>query len=220
MDGFSDMTAPEVLASEGLFWLAPKPLILASKSRGRRLVLEQTGIPFEASPAEIDERGLERTIIGQGGGADAVVCELARAKALLISAESPDSFVLGADQAASCEQRLFGKPADLAEAARQLAFLAGRTHRLHCAAALAHGGAIVFETVSHADMRMRPLNKAFIDFYLSIVGEAALTSAGAYQVEGLGVHLFAAISGDHWTILGLPILPVLEALRREGALLG
>ena len=84
MDGFSDMTAPEVLASEGLFWLAPKPLILASKSRGRRLVLEQTGIPFEASPAEIDERGLERTIIGQGGGADAVVCELARAKALLI----------------------------------------------------------------------------------------------------------------------------------------
>ena len=220
MDGFSDMTAPEVLASEGLFWLAPKPLILASKSRGRRLVLEQTGIPFEASPAEIDERGLERTIIGQGGGADAVVCELARAKALLISAESPDSFVLGADQAASCEQRLFGKPADLAEAARQLAFLAGRTHRLHCAAALAYGGVIVFETVSHADMRMRPLNKAFIDFYLSIVGEAALTSAGAYQVEGLGVHLFAAISGDHWTILGLPILPVLEALRREGALFG
>ncbi len=183
-------------------------------------MLEQTGIPFETSPAEIDERGLERTILGQGGGADAVVSELARAKALAISAKSPDCFVLGADQAASCEQRLFGKPADLTEAARQLTFLAGRTHRLHCAAALARGGTIVFETVSHADMRMRPLSKAFIDFYLSIVGEAALTSAGAYQVEGLGVHLFAAVSGDHWTILGLPIMPVLEALRREGALLG
>jgi septum formation protein len=183
-------------------------------------VLEQTGIPFEASPADIDERGLERIILGQGGGADAVVSELARAKALAISAENPDSFVLGADQAASCEQRLFGKPADLKEAARQLAFLAGRTHRLHSATALALGGVIVFETVSHADMRMRPLNKAFIDAYLSVVGESALTSAGAYQVEGMGVHLFAGISGDHWTILGLPILPVLEALRREGALLG
>ena len=183
-------------------------------------MLEQTGIPFEAVPAEVDERALERTILGQGGGGDSVVCELARAKALAISAANPDSFVLGADQAASCEQRLFGKPADLTEAARQLAFLAGRTHRLHSAAALARGGVIVYETVSHADMRMRPLSKAFIDFYLSIVGQAALTSAGAYQVEGLGVHLFAAISGDHWTILGLPILPVLEALRREGALLG
>ena len=100
-------------------------------------MLEQTGIPFEALPAEVDERALERTILGQGGGADSVVSELARAKALAISAANPDFFVLGADQAASCEQRLFGKPVDLTEAARQLAFLAGRTHRLHCAAALA-----------------------------------------------------------------------------------
>ncbi len=183
-------------------------------------MLEQTGIPFEALPAEIDERGLERTVLGQGGGADAIVSELARAKALAISAERPDSFVLGADQAASCEQRLFGKPVDLTEAARQLAFLGGRTHRLHSAVALARGGVIIFETISHADMRMRPVNRSFIDFYLSVVGKAVLTSAGAYQVEGMGIHLFTAISGDHWTILGLPILPVLEALRREGALLG
>jgi septum formation protein len=182
--------------------------------------LEQTGIPFESLPAEIDERAVERTVLDQGGGADAVVSELARAKALAISAENRESLVLGADQAASCEQRLFGKPGDLTDAARQLAFLAGRTHRLHSAVALAQDGVIIFETVSHADMRMRPLSTGFIDDYLSAVGEAALTSAGAYQVEGLGVHLFAAISGDHWTILGLPILPVLEALRREGALFG
>ena len=95
-------------------------------------MLEQTGIPFEASPAEIDERGLERTILGQGGGADAVVSELARAKALAISAESPDRFVIGADQAASCEQRLFGKPADLTEAARHLRFSPGE--RIGCIA--------------------------------------------------------------------------------------
>jgi len=111
VDGFSDMTAPEVLA-RGAIWLAPKPLILASKSEDGASCWSRQAFPSRPR-REIDERGLERTIIGQGGGADAVVCELARAKALLISAESPDSFVLGADQAASCEQRLFGKPADL-----------------------------------------------------------------------------------------------------------
>lgn len=214
------MITSEVLDPAGRFWLPSQPLILASKSRGRQLVLQQTGIPYFVSPAEIDERALERRIISRGGGADAVVSELARAKALAISAEKPEFFVLGADQAASCEGRLFGKPGDLNEAARQLAFLAGRTHRLHSAVALARGGAILFETVSYADLRMRPLSNHFIDAYLTTVGEAALTSAGAYQVEGVGVHLFADISGDHWTILGLPLLPVLEALRREGALFG
>ncbi len=219
MEGFLEMTAPETLASAGRFWRSSQPLILASKSQGRQFVLQQTAIPFAAIPADIDERALEQQVLAKGGGADAVVSELARAKALTISADNPESFVLGADQAASCEQRLFGKPGDLTEAARQLSFLAGRTHRLHSAVALARGGVVLFETVAHADMQMRPLSGAFIDTYLAAVGETALTSAGAYQAEGMGVHLFTAISGDHWTILGLPLLPVLEALRREGALL-
>jgi septum formation protein len=219
VEGFLDMTAPETLASAGRFWRSAQPLILASKSQGRQLALRQTGIPFIAMPAEIDERALERGVLAKGGGADAVVSELARAKALAISADNPGSLVLGADQAASCEQRLFGKPGDLTEAAGQLAFLAGRTHRLHSAAALARDGVVLFETVAHADMRVRPLSDAFINAYLAAVGETALTSAGAYQAEGTGVHLFTAISGDHWTILGLPLLPVLEALRREGTLL-
>ncbi len=214
------MPAVEGSTPRGGFWLCPKPLILASKSQGRRVALSQTGIPFEVSPAEIDERAIERRILSEGGGADEVVSELARAKALKISADNPRFFVIGADQAASCEQRMFGKPSDLDEAARQLAFLAGRAHRLHSAVALARDGIVLFENISHADIRMRPLERPFINVYLASVGEAALTSAGAYQVEGMGVHLFSAMTGDHWTILGLPLLPILDALRREGALLG
>ncbi len=202
------------------FWRASQPLILASKSLGRQLVLQQTGIPFRAVPAAIDERALELEILGRGGDADAVTAALARAKALAVSASEPDCYVLGADQAASCEQRLFGKPADLAAAARQLEFLSGRAHRLHSALALARGGAILFETVAHADLMVRPLSAAFIEAYLAAARDAALSSAGAYQVEGLGVHLFEAVTGDHWTIMGLPLLPLLAALRREGALLG
>lgn len=205
---------------EARFWRPAAPLILASKSRGRQLVLQQTGIPFRIAPADIDERALEQEILAGGGDADAVTSALARAKALAISEAQPESYVLGADQAASCEERLFGKPADRAAAAQQLEYLAGRRHRLHSAIVLARGGAILYEMVVHADLTLRPLSADFIQLYLATVGDAALTSAGAYQVEGLGVHLFEAVTGDQWTIMGLPLLPLLAALRRQGALLG
>ncbi len=113
----------------------------------------------------------------------------------------------------------FGKPASVADAGAQLRFLSGRTHRLHSAAAIARDGALLFETVAHADLTMRLVSDEFLAGYLDHVAEAATTSAGAYQIEGLGVHLFERIVGDHWTIIGLPLLPVLAALRREGALL-
>lgn len=202
------------------FWRAAAPLILASKSAGRQLVLRQAGLSFEVSPADIDERALEAEIVGAGGGADALVVALAKAKALKVSRQSPQSFVLGADQCASCEGRIFGKPADGAAAARQLTLLSGRTHRLHSGLALAKDGAILFETVARADLTMRPLSQDFITAYLNAAGGAVLGCAGAYQIEGLGAHLFSAIEGDHWTILGLPLLPALEALRQEGVLLG
>jgi septum formation protein len=214
------VTSQNTKASSAKLWRRDQPLILASKSWGRRLVLQQTGIPFDCMPAEIDERALEREIRAEGGGPDEVALGLARAKALHISAQSPESYVLGADQVASCDGRLFGKPKDLPAAAEQLSLLAGRVHRLHSAVVLARGGIAGFETISHADLTMRPLSADFLEAYLEAVGEAALGSAGAYQIEGLGVHLFSAISGDHWTILGLPLLPVLEALRRESALAG
>lgn len=199
------------------FWRAGAPLILASKSAGRQLVLRQAGLPFEARPADVDERGIEARL--GAVGADAVAQALARAKARAVAARSPGRLVLGADQVASCDGRIFGKPADTDAAARLLRFLSGRWHRLHSAVALVRDGAVIFETVAHADLEMRELSESFISAYLDILGEAALTSVGAYQVEGLGAQLFAEVRGDHWTIMGLPMLPVLDALRREGALI-
>lgn len=199
-------------------WRLDIPLVLASRSVGRRLALAQTGAPFEVRPVNVDERALEAQVVAAGGGADEIAATLARAKALAVAAPAPVC-VIGADQVASCGNRIFGKPATLTEAKELLGFLSGRTHRLHSAIALARGGAVAFETVAHADMTMRKLSDAFIDVYLAEVGEVALTSAGAYQVEGLGAHLFEKVAGDYWTILGLPLPPLLDALRREGALL-
>lgn len=199
------------------FWRIDKPLILASKSAGRRLVLAQAGLPFESRPADVDERAIESAL--GPVGADAVALALARAKACRVSAQVPGRLTLGADQVASCESRIFGKPENMRKAAELLRFLSGRRHRLHSALALARDGEILFETVSHADLTVRDLSDAFIAAYLDAMGETALTSAGAYQVEGLGAQLFSQVTGDHWTIMGLPILPLLEALRREGALL-
>lgn len=197
------------------FWRESAPLILASKSAGRRLALVQSGVPFESIPADVDERAIESRL--EGADADAIASALARAKALAISARG--RLVLGADQVASCEGRIFGKPADMREAEALLRLLSGRRHRLHSAIALARDGVMIFETVGIADLTMRGLSDAFITTYLTAMGDGALTSAGAYQIEGLGAQLFSKVEGDHWTIMGLPLLALLEALRREGALL-
>ena len=201
--------------SSSPFWRESAPLILASKSAGRRLALLHSGVPFEAVPADVDERAIESRLLQ--ADADAIALTLARAKALAISAKG--RLVLGADQAASCEGRIFGKPADMREAERLLRFLSGKCHRLHSAIALARDGAVIFETVALADLTMRSLSDGFIAAYLAAVGDKALASAGAYQIEGLGAQLFSKVEGDHWTIMGLPLLPLFEALRREGALL-
>jgi len=201
--------------STSIFWRESAPLILASKSAGRRQALLHSGVPFEIIPADVDERAIESRL--DGADADAIALALARAKALAISADG--RLVLGADQVASCESRIFGKPADMREAETLLRFLSGRRHRLHSAIALARDGAVVFATVGVADLTMRPLSEDFIAAYLAAVGDAALTSAGAYQIEGLGAQLFSKVEGDYWTIMGLPLLELLEALRREGALL-
>lgn len=173
------------------------------------------GVPFEAIPTDVDERAIESRLVG--ADADAIASTLAQAKAQAIAAKG--RLVLGADQAASCEGRIFGKPVDMREAEALLRFLSGRRHRLHSAIALMRDGAVIFETVGVADLTMRDLSDEFIAAYLAAVGENALSSAGAYQIEGLGAQLFSKIEGDHWTIMGLPLLALLEALRREGALL-
>jgi septum formation protein len=201
------------------FWTKAEPLVLASASAGRRLALQQTGVPFIVQPASIDERAIEAPLLLSGAGADQVAAELAKQKALAVSQKNPRSLVLGADQTASCDRRILAKPADIDAAREQLRFLSGRSHRLHSAACIAIDGAVVFQTIAHADLKMRELSPAFLDAYLQDAADAALSSVGCYQLEALGVHLFESISGDYWTILGLPLLAVLDALRRERALL-
>jgi septum formation protein len=194
-------------------WRGKHPLILASQSRTRQSLLANAGIDFEAAPAEIDERA-----IAQGSGLSApgdIAALLAREKALSVSARQPGKYVIGADQTLALGQRLFSKPAGRAQAAEQLRALAGHSHELHSAVAVVRDGKILFEHTAIARMTMRRLGEAEIDVYLDEAGEAVTSSVGAYQLEGLGVHLFERIEGDHFTILGLPLLPLLGFLRSE-----
>jgi septum formation protein len=194
-------------------WRGTHPLILASQSRTRHALLANAGISLEAVPADIDERELQ-----QNSGLSApgeIAALLARRKAVSVSLQQPGRFVVGADQTLARGARLFAKPAGRAQAAEQLRALAGGSHELHSAVAVVHDGKILFEAVNIARMTMRQLGEREIDAYLDAAGEAVTTSVGAYQLEGLGVHLFERIEGDHFTILGLPLLPLLAFLRSE-----
>ena len=188
-------------------------LILASQSRARQMLLTNAGIAFEAVPADIDERAVQQAS-GLTAPSD-IAALLAREKALWVSSRQVSKYVIGADQTLALGKRLFSKPAGRAQAAEQLRALAGRAHELHSAIAVARDGKILFAEIAIARMTMRPLDEAGIDAYLDAAGEAVTSSVGAYQLEGLGVHLFERIEGDHFTILGLPLLPLLAFLRSE-----
>jgi septum formation protein len=197
-------------------WRGKAPLVLASQSRARQMLLGNAGLAFEAVPADIDER-----IIQQKSGLlkpGEIAALLAQEKALFVSSKMPDRYVVGADQTLALGQRLFSKPAGRAQAAEQLRALAGNTHELHSALAVARDGKILLSEVSIARMTMRQLSGDEVRTYLDTAGEAVTTSVGAYQLEGLGVHLFDRIEGDHFTILGLPLLPLLAFLRGQGLL--
>ena len=197
-------------------WRGKYRLILASQSRTREILLANAGIPFDAVPARIDERAVQRDSGLSAPGEIAGL--LAREKACFISSRNPGRYVIGADQTLALGNRLFSKPAGRAQAADQLRELAGQTHELHSAVAVALDGKILFCEVSIARMTVRPLSGEEIRTYLDTAGDAVTTSVGAYQLEGLGVHLFERIEGDHFTILGLPLLPLLAFLRGQGLL--
>jgi septum formation protein len=197
-------------------WRGAKPLILASQSAARQALLTNAGIAFDAIPAELDELAIQLASALSAPGEIAAL--LARDKALFVSAEHRDRFVIGADQTLILGEQLFSKPADRAQAALQLRALAGQSHELHSAVAVVRGDEVLFEHVSIARMTMRPLHDNAISAYLDAAGAAITTSVGAYQLEGLGVHLFERIEGDHFTILGLPLLPLLKFLRSQGLL--
>ena len=194
-------------------WRGKDPLILASQSRARQMLLANAGISFETVPAEIDERAAQQAsgLLAPGD----IAALLAREKARFVSTRRPGRFVVGADQTLALGMRLFSKPAGRAQAADQLRALAGNSHALHSGVAVARDGKILFEKVATARMTMRRLTEAEIDAYLDEAGAAVTSSVGAYQLEGLGVHLFEHIEGDHFTILGLPLLPLLAFLRSE-----
>ncbi len=194
-------------------WRGNTPLILASQSRARQALLGDAGIEFEAIPADIDERAVQQSAALAGPGD--IAAFLAREKALAVSMSAAECYVIGADQTLAVGETLFTKPTGRKQAAEQLRVLAGRVHELHSAVAVARGGRILFETVEVARMTMRPLTEAQIDAYLDEAGERVTSSVGAYQLEGLGVHLFERIEGDHFTILGLPLLALLEFLRSQ-----
>ena len=191
-------------------------LILASKSAARRAMLAEAGVPFTALAADVDEDAVKAG--HDPADAAGLAVELARVKALAVSRRDPDAWVLGADQTLAFAGGLVSKAPSLAAARARLAEMRGRPHQLHSGAALAHKGQVVWSGVDTATMRMRAFSDAFLDAYLAAEGEALLGSVGAYRLEGPGAQLFEAVEGDYFTVLGLPLWPVLAELRRAGVL--
>ncbi|CAN7693259.1 Maf family protein [Bosea sp. LjRoot237] len=201
------------MTAQATFWRGDRPLILASGSATRLQLLEAAGVSVEVIKPVVDERAIEAEFLAVGGPPAGVAAALAEAKALSVSPRHSDRIVLAADQMLICEGRPFHKPEDAAAAARQIAKLAGRKHVLTSAFALARDNQIISRGTSSATLAMRPLTPDFIEDYVGQAGQAAITSVGGYQLEGLGIHLFEAIEGDHFTILGLPMLSLLATLR-------
>lgn len=189
-----------------------QPLVLASKSSARRAVLEGAGIPLEITPADVDERGIEARAGENDPGRVARL--LAEEKARAIAATLPGRLVLGADQTLALGSQRFSKPDGADGAKAQLRALSGQTHALHSGIALVRDGEVLLSHVEVARLTMRPLGEDFITRYVAAAGDRVTQSVGGYQLEGLGIHLFARIDGDHFTILGMPLVPLLEYLRR------
>lgn len=195
-------------------------IILASGSPFRKALLVNAGVPVEAVPAEVDERALEAPLQGSGASPEDVALVLAEAKATEVSERKPGALVLGCDQTLSLGDEVFHKPADMEAARRHLLALSGKTHQLNSAVVLARDGAVLWRHVGVASLTMLKLDPAFIGRHLARVGAKALSSVGAYQIEGEGIQLFESVEGDYFTIVGLPLLPVLAKLRELGAIDG
>ena len=191
-------------------------LILASKSAARRAMLEGAGVPFSVQVADVDEDAVKAT--HDPADAAGLAVELARVKALAVSRHDPEAWVLGADQTLAFAGGLVSKAPSLIAARTQLAAMRGRSHQLHSGAALARDGQVVWVGADTATMRMRDFSDAFLDAYLAAEGEALMGSVGSYRLEGMGSQLFEAVDGDYFTVLGLPLWPVLAELRRAGVL--
>jgi len=212
--GAADPTAPRVGALA-----AAAPVVLASASPARLALLRGAGVSCAVEPAGIDEDAVKHSLRAEGAGVDAAAVVLAELKAQSVSARHPEALVVGADQILDLDGTWFDKPRDRAEARRHLRLLAGQTHAQVSAAVVARGGVRLWHHVDRARLVMRPLDDSFIDAYLAAIGEDACASVGAYRLEGLGAQLFERVEGDYFTVLGLPLLPLLDFLRAQGVLM-
>ena len=196
--------------------MPPAPLILASASPSRRQMLQNAGLDFEIEPSGVDEDEVKRSLFGERASAQDIAATLAELKAVRVSTRRPGAMVIGADSTLACDGRLHDKPADLAAARTQLQALRGRTHELISSVVVASNGARLWHATDTGRLTMRPFTDSFLDAYLARAGEAVCASVGAYQLEGLGAHLFSRIEGDYFTVLGLPLLPLLNFLAEHG----
>lgn len=197
------------------------PLILASSSKVRARLLEAAGLAFTVQSPGLDEHVMRQAISSTGSLSPQDVAEvLARAKAEAVSGLMREPFVIGADQVLALADKILNKPDNMEQARAELLDLSGKSHVLHSAVALARNGTTVWAHSETSTLRMRELTPQFIGRYLAAAGQEVLSSVGAYQLEGLGIQLFEQIDGDYFSILGLPLLPLLDALRREGAIEG
>ena len=195
-------------------------LVLASASPARRKMLEAAGVSFRIVPAEIDEAAIRQDIDdgGRRREPEQIARTLAQLKAESVGRRFPEALVIGADQVLAVEHDILEKPHDLSEAREGLLRLRGKTHRLCSAVALVTNGRLCWQAAGRADMTMRPFSEQFLDAYLAKAGSSVCSSVGAYRIEELGIQLFEHIAGDYFTILGLPLLPLLAELRARGAL--
>ena len=199
---------------------APVQLLLASASLSRRKLLEAAGVPFRVVAANVDEAALKRRLAARGAqnSPAAIAKSLAAAKAQSASSTFGACLVVGADQVLVLDDELFDKPEDLVAARAQLKRLRGRVHQLLTAVALAQEGEVVWSMVDHATLQMRDFSDAFLDTYLAEAGPSLCQIVGSYAIEGRGIQLFQRIDGDHFTIVGLPLVPLLDELRARGVI--
>lgn len=193
-------------------------LILASASQSRAKILQGAAISFTALPAAIDEEALKATLLAESAPADRFAAALAAAKALHVSTAHRDALVLGADQVLEFADKLVNKSADLAQARALLRELRGRAHRLISALALAQNGKLVWTHSNTSTLHMRQFSDGFLEDYLAREGDALLAGVGCYRLEAIGAQLFEAIEGDYFSILGLPLQPLLAELRKKGVI--
>ena len=192
------------------------PLVLASSSRSRRQLLANAGLAFEIDPAGVDEQETTRSLLARRASPQEIAETLAEMKATRVSDRRPQALVVGGDSTLAANGRLFEKPPTMAAARKQLLALSGQTHELFSSVVVARGGARLWHWNERARLTMKPFGEPFLDAYLARAGEAVLDSVGAYQLEGLGAHLFSRVDGDYFTILGLPLLPLLSFLAGHG----